>query len=369
MYGYFLNYGASVQYDNSGIGHKIKTQIKAFNQEELNCSELVLSISKSKLLSVLYRLPFCNVLPVWKYLPEFETADYLYMRRPFVMTFFMRKVLKEIKQRNPNIKIIVEIPTYPYDQEYNSYKLRWPIIWNDRYNRKRMGRLIDYYATLTDDKKIFGIPAIKIKNGIDVESIKPKKFIKPPHNSIHICAVAMFKEWHGYERFLYGLSSYYENGGSINIICHFVGEGSELVKYKQIVAKEKLENNVIFHGFLSKNDLQNIYDISSLSLGSFGMYKINIYLSSNLKSREALARGIPMITGCETDVFQADKFKYYLEFPNDSSILDIQKIIDFHDDIYTKENGETVIANIRNYAYKTVDMQHCMQNVIQYFKQ
>lgn len=367
MRGYFLTYGQSIKNDNSGISRKIRSQIKTFNESGLNCSELVIPISKNRFLSILYRIPFCNVLPIWKYVPEFSNADYLYMRRPFVMTVFMRKLLKKIRKKNLNIKIVIEIPSFPYDKEYDSYKFKWLILWNDRYNRKRMKGLVDYYATLSDDKTLFGLPTIKIKNGIDIEAIEPKKSLCTNDNTFHICAVAMFKEWHGYERFLYGLSSYYKNGGTRNIVCHFVGEGSELAKYKKIVLENSLDKYVVFHGFMSGDELQNIYDISDLALGVFGMYKKNNSLSCDLKSREALARGIPMVTGCMTDVFLTGEFKYYLEFPNDDSILDIQRIIDFRDTIYSEESGEMIIKHIRNYAYATVDMKKCMQSVIQYF--
>ncbi len=98
------------------------------------------------------------------------------------------------------------------------------------------------------------------------------------------------------------------------------------------------------------------------------MYKIGLNLSCALKTREAVARGIPMITGCLTDIFTEQDYKYYLEFPNDDSELDIQKIVDFYDKIYTEENGEDVVKNIRKYAFETIDMAKCMQNVIRFFK-
>lgn len=97
------------------------------------------------------------------------------------------------------------------------------------------------------------------------------------------------------------------------------------------------------------------------------MYKKGLNFSCDLKSREAVARGIPMVTGCPIDIFTNKNYKYYLEFPNNSSELDIQKIIDFYDKIYTEETGKAVIDNIRDYAFQTVDMKKCMYNLIKYF--
>lgn len=370
MKGYFVLFGKTSVEDRSGIGLKVRNQIKAFNNSGLNCKEIVLPISKNGLLPILYRLPFFNVYPVWKYIKEFDNANYLYMRRPFVMTSSMRYVFRRIRKKNPKIKIIVEIPTYPYDEEYGTYKLKQMLILKDRYNRTRMKRLIDYYAILTDEKEIFGVPTLKILNGIDVDEI-PKRVpyrLSTDNNTIHMCAVAMFKEWHGYERLILGLHDYYDNGGDLNIICHFVGEGTELPFYKDLVNKYSLQQHIVFHGFLEGKELSKIYNMSTISLGSFGMYKKKLNLSCDLKSREAVARGIPMVTGCPTDIFQKKLFKYYLEFPNDDSVIDIQKIIDFHKQIYS-EGEEMVVEKVRNYAKRMVDMNVCMQNVISYFKE
>lgn len=367
MKGYYLMVGKSSKEDYTGIGQKIRTQISNFNKEGLDCKEIVLPVSSSKLLSVLYRLPFFNVYPIWTYRNEFNEADYIYMRRPFVMNAYMRKVFETIKRNNPSCKIIVELPTYPYDAEYATYKAHWMLLLKDRFNRKRMRGLIDRFANLSGENEIFGIPTIRMSNGIDIDSIKKKSYVKAEDGAIHVCAVAAFKEWHGYERFIKGISKYYENGGDRKIICHFAGEGSELPLYKELVQRLNLDEHFVFHGYLQGKELDEIYDISEISLGSFGMYKKNLHLSCNLKSREAVARGIPMVTGCPTDIFVDSRFKYYLEFPNDSSTLDIQRIIDFRDEVY-KESPENVIESIRQYAYENVTMEAAMKDVVGYIK-
>lgn len=370
MRGCFLTYVDKGECQLSGVHRKIKAQIKAFNEAGLNCSELALPSIKSRfLLRVLYRLPWCNVHPVWKYSEELGTADYLYMRRPFVMTCFMRHTLEEVRRHNTKVKIVVEIPTYPYDLEYGPYKTKSLFLLNDKYNRNRMKGIIDYYATLTDDKKIFGVDTIRIDNGIDLDAIPARTPVKREDNTIHLCAVAMFSFWHGYERILNGLADYYQRGEAQKIIIHFVGDGTELPRYKEIVARRKLEDHVVFHGFLSGEALTNIYNLSHIALECFAAYKKRINNSQSLKSREAVARGIPMVTGCPIDIFKKDVFPYYLEFPNDPSVIDFQKIIDFYHEIYDHETEEEVIAKIRKYAYETVDMRHCMRNVIEYFGQ
>lgn len=346
---------------------KIRNQINAFNEAGLCCNEIVLPRESSKWNSIKSYLPFSNVYPRWTYKEEYDNADFLYMRRPYVMTSAMRRVLRKARKRNPKIKIIIEIPTYPYDQEYQYDKLVFMILAKDRYNRRRMNGIVDYYAVLEDTNTVFGLPAIKIVNGINVDEIHKRVPRETNPEEIHLCAVASFRQWHGYDRVIEGMKDYYHNGGERNIICHFVGDGDETEVYRKMMNQYGLDDHFVFHGYLEGKALDEVYNECTLSLGVFGMYRKGLNLSSDLKSRDAVARGIPSITGCRTDIFVKDRFPYFLEFPNDPSPVDFKEIIEFHDRIY-KDGQEKVISAIRAYAGKTVDMQAAMKNVIDFYK-
>ncbi len=367
MKGIFITY-VPTEKDTTGVGKKIRGQIQAFNKNDLYCSEITMYHSTSKLMRLLYKFPFYNGAPIWKWDTCFEQIDYLYMRRPLVVSGYMIKFLKRIKKRNPFVKIIYEIPTYPYDKELYSFKFRHLLIWKDRFNRKKLHDVVDRIVTLTDDKIIFHTPTLKILNGVDLKENSVKKISRNNDETIQICAVAIFKEWHGYERVLYGLAQYYHNGGTRNIICHFVGDGSELAFYKKIVDEKQLNEHVKFYGMLKDQELISIYNQCRLSLESFGSYKKNIKISCGLKSREMLARGLPLIAGNHVDLFMDRDFPYFLEFPNNDSIIDFQKIIDFYDRIYTTESEEVVIQKIRSFAENHVDIEAGMKTVIEYIK-
>lgn len=368
MKGYFIVIKSDEEKQGKdGYDIKIEGQIKAFNEEGLNCKEVVYYYKKDKSFweALATRLPFVNIQPKLFLRDELRDADYIYMRRPLSNTIFLRRMFKKLKIINPNIKIIMELPTYPYDDELLQIKLGLLFLLKDKYNRKRLKGLVDRFAILTDEKEIWGIPTIKFMNGIDVNSIPKRMPIPVNENEIHICAVSTFQPWHGYERFIEGLHNYYQQGGRRKIICHFVGDGPEKNYYLRMINDYLLEDYFIFEGFLSGEKLNKIYNLCSLTLGSFGFYKIGLELSANLKSRDAIARGIPMITGCQTDVFDKSRFYYYLEFPNNSEIVDINKILEFYDDIYA--HGEEIVINeIRNYALETVDMRSCMKPIVDY---
>ena len=364
--GYFITYGLSSTQANSGVALKIRNQIESFNNSGLHCEEITFPYRTGKLAQVMQRLPFTNVDAVWEFRNEFNLADFLYMRHPFMVTGAVRKVLKEIRDRNPQIKIVMELPTYPYDDEYRERKLSSILIMRDRYNRERLQGLVNYIANLEEADSIFGLPVLKISNGINVDAVPKRVPAARDLSTIHLCAVAVFSSWHGYERIIDGMDQYYRNGGTRNMVCHFAGNGPELSLYKKMVSDRQLNDHFVFHGYIEGQELDSVYNISTLALGSFGMYKSGTYLSCNLKSRESVARGIPSVTGCRTDIFVKEKFPYFLEFPNDSSFIDFQKIIGFHDEIY--QNGqEPVIEKIREYAYDTVGMDATMKEVAAYF--
>lgn len=366
--GIFITYGIEAARDHSGVGLKIRNQIKIFNQLGFDFTELMLPYGNQHLIRFLYRLPFYNGYPIWKYKDELSKVDYIYMRRPFVMTCFMRKTLAKVRKVNPDIKIVLEIPTYPYDLELAHYKCSTLILLKDKYNRRRLKGVVDRIVTLTEDEKIFNIPTIRIKNGIIVDDVFPRIPSKKPDNIINLCAIALFKEWHAYERILLGMAEYYANGGSRDIVIHMVGEGTELPLYKKIVKENKLDKNVRFYGYLEGAELDAVYNVAEIGICSLGCHRKGIHLSSELKSREYMAKGLPMVSSTPIDVIDSKAFPYCLYVPENDMPVKMEDIINFYDFIYQDVDQEDVIKKIREFAYNTVDMKQTMASVVNFFK-
>lgn len=147
-----------------------------------------------------------------------------------------------------------------------------------------------------------------------------------------------------------------------------VGDGSELPNYKRLVRERKLEEHFVFHGFMDGRELDDIYNECDIALASLGAYKNNIFLMANLKTREYLAKGIPIVTGCVLDVDKEQNSPYILNLPNDSSPLDIKTIINFYDEVY-RDSKDRVIRDIRAFAERRFGMDQAMKNVIDYIKE
>lgn len=369
MRGIYLFYSDIDRNKMSGIEKKVIAQIDTFNKINLECNLVTLPYKCNSINKILSRLPFINTMPKWQYNNEFDNIDYLYFRRPPYISKATLRFLKQLRKKNKNIKILYEIPTYPYDKEMTIRKIDIPYLIKDRYNRRKIVGLVDRVVTLTNDEYIFGIPTLKITNGIDLDSVKPISSIKEPSDVIVLTAVAMFADWHGYDRLIEGIYNYYKNGGNRNIILNLIGRGAVLSNYKQLTLKYNLENNVIFHGVKSGKELDEIYRITDISIDALGMYRKNNYFSSSLKSREYLAKGLPIVIGCKLDLIENNTFKYYLEFENNSSPINIEKVTEFYDKVYlSNETRQDVIFNIRHFAEQTCSMSKAMESVISYLK-
>ena len=279
----------------------------------------------------------------------YKNIDIIYIRR-FNATNWSINYLKFLKGLNK--KIILEIATYPYDKEAlkESYFVKQDRVWREEYHK-----YIDKIVTFSEDKKIWNIPCINISNGIDLEDVKLIK--KKEHEGVNFVSVSQCHFWHGIDRFLYSLLQYKKNNGREKIKFHIVGEGAETPKLKKIVDDNvELQDIVVFHGFKSGEELDEIYNNSDIALGSLAAYKKNIYKSSALKSREYCAKGIPFILGEEDSSLINCEFIH--QVPNDESLLDIEKIIEWY------KNLKVTPEEIRKYAEDNLSWDKQMKKII-----
>ena len=262
-------------------------------------------------------------------------------------------------------RIIYELPTYPYDKDRYTSLGKVDMVIDKKY-RKKLKRCVDRIATFSNDKVIFGMPTIQLMNGICVDKIQPVNANRTHVDTINLLGVSYMQPSHGYERIIKGIAQYVENGGR-RIRLHLVGEGPEEKKYHELVSQYRLNDYVFFYPFMSGQALDAIYNQADLTLVDFGAYKEDIYLTSALKSRESLAKGIPLVTGCKIDVCEKYPFPYVLEFPNDASDVDIFEIERFYMEKIECRKRSEVIRDIREYAKKYVDMSVTMKPIIDYF--
>lgn len=344
----------------AGVNKKINAQIKAFHKLGI-AAELKKMPPLNKFLRA---LPFQSSSIDWDSIPISSEIGGLYIRYQLSDKKFLA-FLKRIKKENPSVKIVVEIPTYPYDKEQKIFITKW----RDQYYRRYLKGLIDRIVTFSGDKRIFGIDTIKAKNGIDLEETKRRNCLSAAkkRDSLHLFCAAYFDYWHGIDRLLYGMLRYYKRGGKRRIVLHLAGQGPAVPKLKAIAGSKYLQGNVFFHGHLDTDGLDKLYNGCDLAIESLGCHRKDVPVSSTLKSREYLAKGIPIVYSGEIDVFMGKKIDFALQVPADESPIDIKTVLQFYDRLQMSYTNRELTEKIRSFAEQTVGMEHAVQPLADYF--
>lgn len=350
----------------SGVMKKVYSQIKTLRTAFEVDHVLINTFGKKEtpISKIKRRLPFFAVDHTWKYSPDFAGYDFLYFRKSdvdhTVYTFF-----RDLKRANPACKVIFEIPTYPYEKENFHGKKDWPMLMKDCCTRKKLHRCVDRILTYSEDKQIFGISTIRTMNGLDFSAVQMKSSVrKYSPDQVNIIGVASFSPAHGYDRVLEGLGRYYENGGERNVIVHLVGGGSCLAQYKEIVSRYGLEAHVVFYGWKSGKELDEIYDHADVALDMLSPHYRDCQCST-LKSRECGAKGLPIINSYKVDYLPED-YPYQWIIPDDDSPVDIRALVAFVDTVYRDKPEAEVSKEIRAFAETHCDMRVTMRPVIDY---
>jgi glycosyltransferase involved in cell wall biosynthesis len=364
MHGYYIT---SLFADDltftTGVGKKIKSQIATLNRKGLNTKLLNIFFQKNVIQRLQSKFSYNYYDP---YLPDdFFDSDFYYIRK-FRLSFSFIGLLKKIKKRSPG-KIVIEIPTYPYDFEVRRNIVSFLNLLFDKLLRNKLKKYVDRIVSYSSDNMIFGVPVISIQNGIDC-SETPLCSIDGHGKIINMVAVAKFSKWHGYDRLIKGLYLYYQENNIVDVIVYFIGNGDELDNLVEMTRQFKLSDHIYFTGFLSGKKLDDICDIADLGVCSLGDHRRNLSVTSELKSREYLARGIPMVSSSKIDIIP-DGFPYCLYVSEDDTPIDIKKILEFYTELYSRHTRAEIIAKTRQFAEKYCDMSAVMTPVINYISE
>lgn len=336
---FLVFYGFS---EGNGISKKIRYQIDALRQGGLDVrtcyyevrpdghrcwmvdGTLLADLGSGLVAKLRKRMDFS---PILHYM-EREEIEAIYIRTYHNANPFTIRLVKRLKTRG--IDTILEIPTYPYDQEYQSRseKLQLAI---DRLFRHRFCRYIDRIVTFSDDTEIFGRPTLRISNGIDFRHIALRHDPPPARDGLHLIAVAEIHFWHGLDRLVEGLGRYYSRQPDYPVYVHLVGPLSGPREEQEILTPLRrygLEQVVTLHGPLHGAELDALFDRCHLAIGSLGRHRSGITSIKTLKNREYAARGFAFVYS-ESDA-DFDHQPYVWKVPADESPIDIAQLVEFY---------------------------------------
>lgn len=261
--------------------------------------------------------------------------EFVYARSFHNANWATVKMFKRFKEQG--IPSVMEIPTYPYDQEYTSVtsweeKIKLTL---DKWFRKELATQVNAIVTFTNDKEIFGQRTICISNGIDYDHIPMQQKSPHPNNEIHLIGVAEVHYWHGYDRLIAGLGEYYKQKREKIVYFHIVGGVADSEMYNsvhapgfhELIVKYGIEKYVIFHGQKFGDELDSLFNQADFAIGSLARHRSGITYIKTLKNREYAARGIPFIYS-ETDE-DFEQMPYIIKAPTDESPICLDEIVNF----------------------------------------
>lgn len=347
-----------------GIKKKLFGQINAFSQYNLevhllylekdkiilyngqNKKEVVLQTFSSNVkLFLSYKEILLNQVNVL--LP-----DVVYIRY-WISEFYIIGALRKLKKKG--IQTFIEIATYPYENEYKRTILKRIALQVDKYYRKKLKRYVSHIVTYTNHKNIYGLPAIKIENGIDFlsQAIQPKPAQK---NELHLVAVANVSYWHGYDRVLEGLKHYYSKTTIERpVFFHVVGKGKELDNLQELTNNYRLNEYVTFYGEKYGPDLEEIIRMAHVGIDVLGMHRRGFNEAASLKAREYCTFGIPFVSSVYDNDFVG--FRYVLKLKPDDNPAHVGDIIDFYESLAGIDYASEMIQYAKDHLTWKVKMK------------
>lgn len=353
----------------NGISKKIHYQVKALKECGLDIricyynissngnrcwmvdNEIIASLGHGMLAKLRKR---CDYRAISNYVLR-ENINFVYIRSYHNANPFTIHMVNKMK--NHGAKVVMEIPTFPYDQEYTTRSMKLELQVDRRF-RYYLASTLDGIVTFSNEKFIFGQPTIRISNGIDFQAIPMKKKVNDTTHEMHLLGVAEVHYWHGFDRLVQGLIEYYRTKPKYKVYFHIVGP---LVGVRErqdilpVIRENKLEPFIILHGPLHGTSLDECFEQADFAIGSLGRHRSGITYIKTLKNREYAARGLAF-TYSETDE-DFDQMPYVWKAPPDESPINVSKLIDF-------QQSQTMTPNEIRASIQPLSWTAQMQKII-----
>lgn len=211
----------------------------------------------------------------------------------------------------------------------------------------------------------FGVSGktLKIGNGIIIDDRIPLIKNVWPDDNLRLIGVAQFASWHGYDRLINALAILKEKYGFDSVRLTLVGDGDELPNLKRLVETFGLRDQVSFTGMLRGDELDRAFEGAHIGVSSLGLYRKGLSEASDLKTREYMARGLPVIgVGKDPDFEENSPFRFVV--PNDDSVEDLAELI------YGFSNRTLPLPReVRRFAEENLSLKEKLSSIINQINQ
>ena len=341
---------------NFGVANKVKAEVTALRQPgvtvdlyhpqagQIFCNQQAVCLFGNGRLAA--RLNYYVLFYIFLIF-RLRGLQFIYVRYQRSGPLFLL-MLALVRLRNPGLKVFVELPTYPYEHEWASRRdrLHGAI---DRAFRGGLRWLVDHIVTFSRRERILGVPTIVTDNGVDVAALP---LLNPPSVELplRLLGLANLSFWHGYDRVITGIAAHVKAGGQ-PVYLEVVGGGNELPQLQRMVAQLELTDYVRFHGPLHGVAMTEVMSHCQIGIATIGTHRLNRE-TTDLKSREFCARGLPFVIGYDDHDFLGS-LPFVFRAPASDEPLDIAAVLAFHHRLRLQEPDFS--AHMRSYAESHLD--------------
>jgi glycosyltransferase involved in cell wall biosynthesis len=354
-----------------GVSNKIRGQINAFSDLNVDmsylCSEnckIVLNENSITTKNIVSRFGFTvfamdlirNIFD--KFNKEILEFDFIYIRYAFANPYLL-KLVKYLRKNNK--KVFLEIPTYPYEDEFKKNISGYTFKTIDKYILKSLSKYVYRFVMTNDLTTLYKSKVINIFNGIDEKSITSHNSVnKGTDNVINMIAIANLSPWHGYDRVIEGLNDYYKKHNNKIVRFYVVGDGESKEDLENLVEKYNLQDEVIFLGVKRGEELNDAFENMHIGISSLALFRAGGG-HDPIKSKEYIGRGIPVILGYK-DRALSGNLPFVFNIPEDNSSLNVDYIVKRY------ENLKVSSDEIKEFARNNLTWKSQMKKVIDELK-
>ncbi len=258
--------------------------------------------------------------------------------------------LRSVKKLHPAIKLIIDMPTFPYVKEWQGF-LSKAIIWMDQRYARHLHHYIDEIWHSGNHSYIYDIPTKSLSNGIDTKSLLPMKRLTklPIIESFVMVAVAKWDYWHGLDRLLQGLAQWSPSAICPKICLKIIGEGPTISTLKATADRLDINHLIEWQGTLVGEALSQELYSSHLGIGTLGLHRKGVEIDSSLKHREYCAHGLPFVLSSQDNDFPSE-LAFVQVVSSDDNAVQISKLILFYQAL-----DDQIPLRIRQYAIEQLD--------------
>lgn len=199
------------------------------------------------------------------------------------------------------------------------------------------------FAKMIERKTLYRAKIIYNRDGVDIEKVKLRKY-KPSddvYKLVFLKGSAVQQPWAGLDRLIKSINARPDLKFELYITGKIYDEENFNFPFVKLT------------GRLTNNELEELIDNVDIGVSNLANYMIGFNETTNLKSRDYFARGLPFIqANTMPDVDEYEIKKYYLYIDNNDSLIDMNKVKDFIDRIRVDSNHPEIM---REFAQQKLD--------------